>query len=1091
MRKLAKLISMLLVLAMLLSVCCFSASAATFKDVSAKDEDLYEAVQLLNTLGIAKGQSETTYGVNKSVTREQMAAFIFRLMKGGKSVEGGDNTTTFQDLEDDTFYAMISWASQSGIIKGRSETEFDPYGGILLQDCYVMLVRALGYEKDGALSYPFGYVDVAERIGLSENLDSKVEYDDELTRGQVAIILRNAFYADMNKMVKKSGWKTAPDGVTIKYIVEERPATVAGSVFDIHKVVRRVVATPSYAIDITPLDPTVARPAEYQAYAPTGKEDVVLIKTAAICPDEDSTRLPKEKATIEFADTGLPGDADDYFLQDIELYIKPDGEIIAANAIGETVEDEKFSAEKVTINDEYDKRKGTGYGCYKGFLSFGTDKAYFYNKPISVKNLAVTIAPTSSDVEGRMTFTANRTWCGREVLFEKDPSVIPNLVSKSTDPVRYQNAQNELHRQFVEVISTADMGVNEGRFSTVYYDCNNDSVIDFLWVQPFTFGRIVDVPGEGNKTTARHTGDSSYRAVYNSTYGVPEIYVGGATVVGGKYENQKYAFAYVSGPGNYVKIAPDDQNAQITEQTTKLVLVNDAGMRKFENGLTIWTGESQKVVVGHTNCDVNGTNGLVPIGEDRSNGYTGQGTSSTHDTNLKGSLLTSAKIGSAFKIVSVGARSLLCTIAEEAEVLDITENYAIVRYADKQKGQVTFDAGGIEADGTLTYQKHVQAFINDQFQIVPIAEKIKKNGTYVNQDDAYFIGSATSPSLVNTICTYTVNEDGEYTFVPVSYSTSTLNLQDTFNEGLAYTTGTQSFVGLEKFVDDVYKFVPAAGSSSLPGELTPNGMQYVLLNDDTKIIVNYINDRGQPDYAVYANGNYPNIDSAASPFTKVVVVLGNNKQSTASEYLRFMYAEIGGQLFDKTGVDKNYRIVLSHMQQLDEKNNVVTKYTVLNPYTGEKTEQVDTYKSTGDLLDKFTLYRITEDGKLQNDSRGKIADLNLASTTPSGTETVLNAAGNLTELVSFEDSANLLFVANKTDAYLVDENTVYALFDRDNSTIEIEYANILKIDDIADTDDRYHNVGATKQQLFVVSEQRPGENLEYASLVIVARGKAR
>ena len=199
MRKIAKLISMLLVFATLLSVCSFSTSAATFKDVSAKDEALFEAVQLLNTLGIAKGQSATTYGVNKDVTREQMAAFIFRLMKGGKSIEGGENTTTFTDLEDDTFFAMISWANQSGIIKGRSETEFDPYGGITLQDCYVMIVRALEYENEGPLSYPFGYIDIAERIGLSEDLSSKVTYEDELTRGQVAIILKNAFYEQNRK----------------------------------------------------------------------------------------------------------------------------------------------------------------------------------------------------------------------------------------------------------------------------------------------------------------------------------------------------------------------------------------------------------------------------------------------------------------------------------------------------------------------------------------------------------------------------------------------------------------------------------------------------------------------------------------------------------------------------------------------------------------------------------------------------------------------------------------------------------------------------------------------------------------------------
>lgn len=1079
MRKIAKLISMLLVFATLLSVCSFSTSAATFKDVSAKDEALFEAVQLLNTLGIAKGQSATTYGVNKDVTREQMAAFIFRLMKGGKSVEGGENTTTFTDLEDDTFFAMISWANQSGIIKGRSQTEFDPYGGITLQDCYVMIVRALEYENEGPLSYPFGYIDIAERIGLSEDLSSKVTYEDELTRGQVAIILKNAFYADMNKTVKKGDWYNSPSG-SADYVVKTVPATVASSIFDVQKVVRRVVATPNYAIDISPLDnPQSPRPNEYKAYAPTGKNDVVLIETAAICLDESITRLPKEKAVIEFADTGLTGEADDYFLHDIELYVNSEGKVIAANTIGETVEDKKFSVEYIKINDNYDT-----YGAYgnvalcEGILSYGADSAYFYNKPTSVKNYAVSIAPTSSDKDGRITFTANRTWCGDAApLFEKDPAVIPNLVQKSVNAVTFNAGQTELNNQLIKIISTGYKG-DEGRYTSVYYDCNNDGVVDFLWVQPFTFGKIVDKPGDANKTTTKHIqytleNDSRYRAVYNSTKGVPEIYVGGANIVGGKYEHEKYAFAYVAGPANYVRIAPAEQNAEIKEEIATFSVTNNDGMKRFDNGTIIWPSDSARVIVGHVNCDTNGnTTGIVRLSTDKSN------SGADYDSNFSSVVVPITKLGSTFRLVRVGVRALLCEPVSDAETMDIAENYAIVRYADKQKNQVVFDAGGIESDGTLTHQLHVQAFINDKFEIVPIAEKVKdSNGNFVYQDDAYFIGSVSSPSLVNTICTYKVNEDGEYTFIPLQYNNDATNLTDTYNESLTYTNTAQSSVGLQKFADNVYKFV-AVRNPSVPTELTPNGTQLLMLNKDTKVVVNYI-ENGQSEYAIYANGNFPNIDPNASPFNKVVVVYRNNKTGTTTEYLKFMYAEVGGEIYDKSDADKNLRIVLSRMQQLDEKNNVITKYTVVNPVTGEKTEQVDTFKSSGNPIPEFMLYKVTEDGKIQNDANGLVASLALNS-------------GDLKDISVFEKDANLLFVNGRTDAYIVDDKTVYALFDRDTGKVTIEEADVLTIDDIQDTDDKYHNVdnnNNTKQQLYVVSERRSGETLEFATLVIIARGK--
>lgn len=52
MRKLAKLLSLVLVVATLCSVCVFNASAAVFTDVTEDNEPLYEAVELLNSLGI-------------------------------------------------------------------------------------------------------------------------------------------------------------------------------------------------------------------------------------------------------------------------------------------------------------------------------------------------------------------------------------------------------------------------------------------------------------------------------------------------------------------------------------------------------------------------------------------------------------------------------------------------------------------------------------------------------------------------------------------------------------------------------------------------------------------------------------------------------------------------------------------------------------------------------------------------------------------------------------------------------------------------------------------------------------------------------
>ena len=195
-----KFLATAIVAAMLACVLAFASFAATtpFTDIDDKNETLSDAVSLLSGLGVAKGTSETTFGTMEHVTRQQMAAFVYRLMKQGKSVEGGSNTTPFTDLEDSTYFSYVSWANGMGIIKGTSQTTFNPKGGITLQDAYTMVIRALGHEDENYV-YPFTYIDKAEELGLDNGLDAVVNYTTKLTRGDVAVILYNTFFAETGK----------------------------------------------------------------------------------------------------------------------------------------------------------------------------------------------------------------------------------------------------------------------------------------------------------------------------------------------------------------------------------------------------------------------------------------------------------------------------------------------------------------------------------------------------------------------------------------------------------------------------------------------------------------------------------------------------------------------------------------------------------------------------------------------------------------------------------------------------------------------------------------------------------------------------
>ncbi len=1082
MRKFAKLLSMLLVVATLVGLCALSASAAEFKDISAKDEALYEAVQLLNSLGIAKGQSETTYGANKPVTREQMSAFIYRMMKQGKSLEGGENTTPFTDLKDDTFFGMIAWAHASGVIKGISETEFDPEGKITLQDSYVMLSRALGYEKDGALNYPHDYIDIAETIGLNENLDEELLYTDFLNRGQVAIILHNAFYADMKETYKYTYVARPEKPITGKYksaVTIEKHETIFHKIYDMEIIHRRVVATPNYAIDLSAVYnfyPNLDNPG-YIAYTPTiqNVEDKEYIMTAAIVPGESSVRVENEKAMIAFEDLeklGLTGKADDYFLRDLTLYVKKDGTIMAASAFGKYVENSKLSvvtSDGENLSRDYYHSSENGVTAKDditkdgkirtGAIKFGTDLAYFYDIPDDVDNSTWSIYP-SVDNEGRMTFKAAYTWAGN-----LQPQFNMPAGSFSADPIAYMNTMRTNHQELSRFYANAGMG---SYYNVEYYDSNGDGVVEYFWMQPYTFGWIVDKTTESSRTTAVHKGESANRAHFNSSNSRPEIYIGKATVEGGSYTTDKPVFAYVSGPANYVRIASDEENAAIkyAASTSPLRLNgSDYNSSSWDAGFSINAYNSQNIVVGHVNWVKGGSlpTAIVNLSDDlRPNPV-----KNYSDTVFHSPWRSMLAIGQEWEIYHANSRFLWGRLLEDTQ--NLAEQYAIVDYINYDNKIVVFNAGGIDFDASLEYDPHVWAYIGGKRVIVPIAKKVDG----VDQDSEYFIDN----KIVNELSTYTVDKNGKYTFKPYDFDNASADAADLSGKDSDATyTVTASLISLDKFNDTIYEFVPGDGYTQLPAALKPNDMKFVSVDEDTLIIVKYVNEDDEDDFMVYSGDTMPNFDAedAGMSFTEAYIVIENNPDSTITERLSFLYCVIGGEIVDASKSDDKYALIMGNKTVANEENKTYTVYNTFDPFTATSLgEKIGSKESTAVLAD-YSIYEITDLGDIKNSDSGKLASLAYGSR-------------DLTTIESFEKENNLLLLGNG-EYVLVDENSVYTHINRYDNEIEIIDADVLTIEEADDQDDEYYNAGESKLTVFVMSEEVKGEDLELATLVIVVNG---
>ena len=100
-------------------------AASGFSDVSSGSY-YADAVAWAKTNGIVNGTSETTFSPNEPVTREQIAAILYRYSeKAGKDVTQKADLSAFPDAADVSKWAAdaLAWANANGYISGTKEGE--------------------------------------------------------------------------------------------------------------------------------------------------------------------------------------------------------------------------------------------------------------------------------------------------------------------------------------------------------------------------------------------------------------------------------------------------------------------------------------------------------------------------------------------------------------------------------------------------------------------------------------------------------------------------------------------------------------------------------------------------------------------------------------------------------------------------------------------------------------------------------------------------------------------------------------------------------------------------------------------------------
>ncbi len=1104
MRNFTKFLSLIMAVMMLASAFAFT-TGAKFSDVDAEDEILTKAVDLLASVGVTTGVSDTKFGTDENVTRQQMAAFIYRLMKAGKTVEGGDNITAFTDLTDPFYNFMISWASQTGVIKGTSDTTFNPKGNITLQDAYVMLVRALGYEKDEQLQYPYSYIDIAEddKVGLNVGLTEGIGYKDALTRGDVAILLYNAFYADMadGTTAYRTNYREVDTGRTdsfgapiIEYVNDGISTytlydTVADKIFGVKNVVLRAVATRNYSYaGETKLD--------------NGNDE--RIKLAPLNPDHLDDGGVFDVITME--ELGMAdANSDDFFLLDFSIYYKVNDngekEILTVNTLGERMENiQKGQIRFETYANKYFEKDTTDAlkKLFTGEVTIGGLKGYLFDAPWSY---AKPDHVADKDKYNAKLLFLDATTRAADIgsdEYVQDFNFLPDLDCFGSPTVNGHPLYSAMGIWWYSGLEV-HMTVSNPYLEMDIWDSNGDGKIDYIWTKPFTLGEIVD--DNANTTYDRHaTGDNRFMCYDDGTRkNTYKIYTAEANIVGDKnqpteLEKGSLAMVYLNGPANYIKVS---KSQDLVIETVTMTGYSSGSNDIQLDGKNYGLFGLQHKFLGAPNFNATRTSRntaikgvgpwvnefFCPAYEQRKNGeeqtyciywqgYTQHWLPANYCVDSK-SREYQVEHKTKFDIAKFDG--MLVFLAKNSTGrLDYENGYAVIQPTnDAGTEAITIHHEVIEGDEFVDYGYLLDVLVDGEIVSVPVKPVLVADGATKPATPAVGDEYNFAPYL-GKLLKYTVDDNDRYRFeiedLSVASNKAVLSGDDKNALYAVQNTEGSAFV---KVSEGLYKFAKADGDAP-----SWNPCKYVRFNDDTIMYIKAEDEDGETVIHYFDSVDLP--DFADDLILKnMKVIIKNNPNSTSVEDIMYFYAEIDGEVKGSIGADINIRFTKAEKATRNDEETIYT-YTVYNPLTAEIEENVATYGEAQADLD--AIYSITDKGEVVETKKmgtfvdyGKIAD--------STTKTSSTGIG-LATIDSYEDDLGYLTVTDTEGEKLlfVDEETVINFLDDTKGTI-------VKADtDMLTTDAKSHLTNETTLTAFIVSSEiEDDDTCEHADLIVIVK----
>ena len=204
---------MVLALVMTLSL---AVSASAFKDDKDVSADYAEAVAVLNGMDVFKGYEDGSFKPQGNITRAEVATIIYRIYTGdvAKNDKSGLYSTynKFSDMTGAGWAAgYIGYCANAELVKGYPDGTFKPSGNVTGYEVLAMILRAVGYDKNGEFSgadWSLNVAKYAEQLGVLKNVAKTTNLGAPATRELVAEILFRAIQQPMVTYTPAFGYVT-------------------------------------------------------------------------------------------------------------------------------------------------------------------------------------------------------------------------------------------------------------------------------------------------------------------------------------------------------------------------------------------------------------------------------------------------------------------------------------------------------------------------------------------------------------------------------------------------------------------------------------------------------------------------------------------------------------------------------------------------------------------------------------------------------------------------------------------------------------------------------------------------------------------